>query len=179
MSKIKAIVFNSEDTLLDLTGIGKGGNCKSYPATRVTIGKLKRRGLQLAIVSDTNEQELYHRLHVTKLIYDDRYIRHNFMQIGTGSICKNESSFLRLKTAIAFLNDINVLPENYKKLKKYELFPNIKPDEILLVSSTRKQIKLAERLGLKTVLAKYIAVKKDMCKTDFTINDISGILKIV
>jgi len=137
MLKIKAAIFNPEN-LTDLTKMKKH------------IKRLEKRKLKLAIISNMLDSELYSMLVENHLHYDKHNNACFDADIGLGAF--GIKSFLtRLKMVIGFLNDIYVLPEEYKKLSKSGLFTEMRPEEILFISSKKENITLAKRFGIKTV----------------------------
>ncbi|MBR9703510.1 HAD-IA family hydrolase, partial [Candidatus Woesearchaeota archaeon] len=57
---------------------------------------------------------------------------------------------------------------------------NLKPEECLMVGdNSERDIKGAQALGIKTVLAKYGATQKSTTKADYEINKIEDLLKII
>ncbi len=127
---------------------------KPYPKVKQTLGKLKKQGLKLAIVTDAPKLKAYQR--IISLGIDNYF---NFV-IGKEDTGKVKASLEPLKLAL-------------KKLV-------LKPEEVILVGdSIERDIKPAKKLGIKTVLAKYGQERKEKGKADFKIGKIEELIELI
>lgn len=127
---------------------------KTYPNVAPTLGKLRNKGLKLAIITDAPRFQAWTRLFGLKL---EKYFDLVITFEDTG---RKKPSRLPFKAAI-------------RKLK-------VKPENVVMIGdSIKRDIVGAKKLGMLTVLAKYGQIRKEKGKADFEINDISEILKII
>lgn len=133
----------------------KFGHLATYPHTRETLIKLKEKGLKLGIVSDAPVKQAWLRLAELNLI--------DFFDVVIAFESKGEMK----PHAMPFK----------KALKKLKL----KPEEILFVGDNPKRDILgAQRLGMKTALAKYGQIIESRgVKADYELKDISELERII
>lgn len=127
---------------------------KPYPNVKPTLRELKRKGLQLVIVTDAPKVKAYQRLLAMNI---EKYF--DFF-IGFEDTGKKKKTELPLRMAM-------------EKLK-------LNPEEIMMVGdSIKRDIIPAKKLNMKTVLAKYGTEEKvDKIKPDLEINGIKEILSL-
>jgi len=132
----------------------KGDLLEPYPNVVPTLKKLRRKVSVVGIVTDAPKFQAWTRLYEMKL---DKYFDFVLTPEDTGA---EKPSGLPFKVEIEMLE--------------------LRPDEILVVGDwMSRDIIPAQKLGMKTVFAKYGAMWKESGKPDFVINDISELLKIV
>lgn len=128
---------------------------KLYPDVKLTLKKLKKRGLILGILTDAPKVKAYQRLLAMKI--DNLF---DFV-IGFEDTGKKKKTELPLKTAIEKLN--------------------LDPKEIMVVGdSIKRDVIPASKCGLVSVFAKYGSserVKK--IRPDFELNRFNEILKFI
>ncbi|MEM4662638.1 MAG: TIGR02253 family HAD-type hydrolase [Candidatus Diapherotrites archaeon] len=133
----------------------KFGYLATYPNTRKTLVRLKEMGIRLGIVSDAPIKQAWLRLAEMNLceFFD--------VVVARGPKGKMKPHSIPYKKAIRALG--------------------VSPKEILFVGDNpSRDILGAQKLGIKTVLAKYGQVIKDSSvKPDFEICDISELVGIV
>ena len=127
---------------------------KPYPNVKPTLRELKRKRLQLVIMTDAPKVKAYQRLLAMDI---EKYF--DFI-IGFEDTGKRKKTELPLKMAI-------------EKLQ-------LNPEEIMMVGdSIKRDIIPAKKLNMKAILAKYGAEEKvDKIKPDLEINDIKEILSL-
>lgn len=130
-----------------------------YPGVRETLGKLRRRGFPLAVLTDAHNGNALARLRKVGL---DGYFDHVISFDMTG--CKKPAPD-------AFLLALKLL--------------QTRPEETLLVGdSLRRDIAPAQALGMITAYAKYgdrniRALDPPRCTPDYVLNDIGELLGVV
>lgn len=132
----------------------KEGLLYSYPGVSSTLNELRKRGYKLVILSDAPRVQAWIRLAAMG-------IQDKFDYVITFDDTKRKKPDKK-----PFLLAL-------KKL-------NLKPEEVVMIGdSVNRDLKTANRLGMKTVLAKYGQTQKESGRVDYKINNISQLLKIV
>ena len=131
----------------------KEGQLSTYPGVRKTLIELKKKGLMLGIVSDAPSMQAWLRLTALDLV-------DFFDVVVTLKSGKEKPHKMPFEKAISVLK--------------------VKPSEILFVGDNPKRDILgAKRAGMKTALAKYGQVFKTKEKSDYTLNKVPDILKVI
>jgi phosphoglycolate phosphatase-like HAD superfamily hydrolase len=132
---------------------------KPYPNVKSVLGKLKRKGVLLSIVTDAPKTKAFQRMLSMGI--------EPYFKFVVGHEDTNQSKHTGLPLLLAL------------ELLKRE-FPNIAYSEILMVGdSIEKDIMPAKKLGLKTALAKYGQKTPEAGFADYQLLDFKEIIDIV
>lgn len=131
-------------------------NIVPYPHVISTLKKLKKK-YKLAIISDAPRLKAWERLVAMQI---DKYFD---VVVTAGDVRKQKTSQVPFNSAL-------------KRLK-------VSPEQAIMVGDRpERDIKIAKKLGLKTIYCRYGDIKplrKGKSNADYEINDINGLLKIV
>jgi HAD superfamily hydrolase (TIGR01549 family) len=132
---------------------------KPYPDVKSVLGKLKRRGVILSILTDAPKTKAYQRLLSMGIEPYFKFV------VGYEDTNKSKHTGLPLLRAL-------------EMLKKE--FPDIANSEILMVGdSIERDIIPAKTLGLKTALAKYGQKAPEIGLADYQLLDFKEIIDII
>jgi phosphoglycolate phosphatase-like HAD superfamily hydrolase len=132
---------------------------KPYPNVKPVLGKLKRRGIFLSIVTDAPKTKAYQRLLGMGIEPYFKFV------VGHEDTNKSKHTGLPLLLALEMLR---------------KECPNIANSEILMVGdSIERDIVPAKKLGLKTALAKYGQKTPEVGFADYQLLDFKEIIDIV
>jgi putative hydrolase of the HAD superfamily len=132
----------------------KGDLMEPYPKVIPTLKKLRKKVKFMGIVTDAPKFQAWTRLYEMNL---DNCFDFVLTLDDTGA---EKPTGIPFKTAMKMLG--------------------LRPNEVLVVGDwMSRDIIPANKLGMKTVFAKYGAMWKEKNKADYTINKIEDILKIV
>lgn len=132
----------------------KSGFLHPYPRVMPTLLTLKQKGIKLAIVSDAPRMRAYTRLAATQLLdFFDVVVTFG----DTKKLKPHKRPF------VIAVNKLEVLPE----------------DCLMLGDNPTRDIKGAQKLGMKTCLAKYGSLWKSTFKADYEINRFDELLGII
>ena len=134
----------------------KGDLLQPYTNVKPVLKKLKKKGYKLGIVTDAPKFQAWTRLYQMKI--------ENFFDVV---VTLDDSGSLK-HTGLPFERALDIL--------------SVKPQEILMVGDwVSRDIIPANRLGMKTALAKYgqWQTRIENFKADYEINDINELLKIL
>ena len=132
---------------------------KPYPNVKQVLGKLKRKGVFLSIVTDAPKTKAYQRLIGMGIEPYFKFV------VGHEDTNKSKHTGLPLLLALEMLR---------------KECPNITNPEILMVGdSIEKDIVPAKKLGLKTALAKYGQKTIEIGFADYQLLDFKEIIDVV
>ena len=132
---------------------------KPYPNVKPVLGKLKRKGVFLSIVTDAPKTKAYQRLLGMGIEPNFKFV------VGHEDTNKSKHTGLPLLLALEMLR---------------KECPDITNSEILMVGdSIEKDIVPAKELGLKTALAKYGQKTPEAGFADYQLLDFKEIIDIV
>tara|TARA_Y100000310_G_C20658864_1_gene803554 strand:- start:1682 stop:2353 length:672 start_codon:yes stop_codon:yes gene_type:complete len=131
----------------------RSGFLEPYPRTLEVLYKLKNKNLKLAILSDAPRLKAYLRLASMKLT--------NFFDV------------------VVTFDDTKTLKPSTKPFKVALKKLNLKPENCLMVGDRpERDIKGANKLGIKTCFAKYGYIRGAKVDADYEINNITELLNI-
>lgn len=132
----------------------KAGYLHPYPRVIPTLIQLKEQGMRLAIVSDAPRMRAYTRLAATQLL--------DFFDV------------------IVTLGDTKKLKPHKQPFLIALHKLNVQPQECLMLGDNpTRDIKGAQKLGMKTCLAKYGSLWKSTFKADYEIKQFDELLRIL
>jgi phosphoglycolate phosphatase-like HAD superfamily hydrolase len=137
----------------------KGKFLKPYPNVRSVLGKLKRKGVFLSIVTDAPKTKAYQRLLGMGIEPYFKFV------VGYEDTNKTKHTGLPILLALEMLR---------------KDCPEIANPEILMVGdSIERDIVPAKKLGLKTAIAKYGQKNPEEGSADYQLSDFKEIIDIV
>ena len=132
---------------------------KPYPNAKLVLGKLKRKGVLLSIVTDAPKTKAYQRLLGMGIEPYFKFV------IGYEDTNKSKHTGLPLLLALEMLR---------------KECPDIANSEILVVGdSILRDIVPAKELGLKTALAKYGQKTEESGTADYELTEIKDLLNVL
>ena len=132
---------------------------KPYPNVEQVLKELKSKGIMLSIVTDAPKTKAYQRMLLMGIEPFFGFV------VGHEDTGKGKNTGLPLKRALEQLRKEN---------------PTIANSEILMVGdSLEKDLGPAEKLGLKTALAKYGQIKPEEGVSDYELEDLKALLAFV
>ena len=132
---------------------------KPYPNVKSVLGKLKRKGIILSILTDAPKTKAYQRLLGMGIEPYFKFV------VGHEDTNKSKHTSLPLLLALEMLR---------------KEFPDIANSEILMVGdSIEKDIDPAKKLGLRTALAKYGQKTPEIGFADYQLLDFKEIIEII
>ena len=137
----------------------KSGLLESYPQVESTLIQLSEKGVLLGIVTDAPKTKAYQRLMKLGI---EKYFR---FVVGFEDTNSQKKTGLPLTLALELIR---------------KQIPDIKNGEILMVGdSITRDLNPAKKLGMRTALAKYGQKEEEKGTSDYELESIDDLIKIV